>query len=159
MNKLKSLLLPLALIFAGIAVFESGAHYGATNMRAYAIARELQLPLAIYVQGQSSMDDASREPLAMLIDNGIAAGSIHRTVWYLNKDAKAALDEVLAYALTVRGNGLNARLDSDKASQDFPQANKARLEEIRKAVHDAQVELIDNAPSPADQEAGDAAVK
>ena len=59
MEKIKSLLLPLALVFGAIAVFEFGARYGATNMRAYAIASELQFPLRIYAQAQSNMDAGS----------------------------------------------------------------------------------------------------
>jgi hypothetical protein len=51
MVKLKNLLLPLALFFGAIAVFETGARYGASNMRAHAIASELQLPLSIYISG------------------------------------------------------------------------------------------------------------
>ena len=42
MEKIKSLLLPLALVFSAIAVFDPGARYGATNMQAFAIASELQ---------------------------------------------------------------------------------------------------------------------
>jgi hypothetical protein len=53
MEKIKSLLLPLALIFSAIAVFEFGARYGATNMQAYAIASELQFPLNIYAQNEA----------------------------------------------------------------------------------------------------------
>ena len=56
MDKLKKLLLPLALIFGAIAVFDTGARYGAINMRVHAIASELQLPLSIYIAGQSTMD-------------------------------------------------------------------------------------------------------
>ena len=55
MEKVKALLLPLALVFAAIAVFETGVRYGSTNMRAYAIASELQLPLSIYVQSNLSL--------------------------------------------------------------------------------------------------------
>jgi hypothetical protein len=159
MDKLKSLLLPLALVFAAIAVFETGARYGATNMRAYAIASELQLPLTIYVQGQASMNEVAKENLAILIDNGIAAGSMHRTVWYLSKDAKAALDKVLAYAFTLRGDGVEARLISVEASENLPEVNKERLAEVRTAVHDAKIELVDNAPSVAEQEAAAEAAK
>ena len=61
MEKIKSLLLPLALIFSAIAVFEFGARYGATNMQAYAIAGELQFPLNIYAQNEADMDNRSKE--------------------------------------------------------------------------------------------------
>ncbi len=153
MEKIKSLLLPLALVFAAIAVFEFGARYGATNMRAYAIASELQFPLRIYVQAQSSMDEASQETFSMLIDNGIAAGAMHRKIWYLDNEAQAALDKVLAYALSVRGDAVAKRFESMEASEELPQLNKAKLSEIRAAVVAAKIELIDNAPSVEEKEA------
>lgn len=147
MEKIKSLLLPLALVFAAIAVFECGARYGATNMRAYAIASELQFPLRIYAQAQSTMDEASKENFAALIDNGIAAGAMHRQVWYLDKEAEAALEKVLAYALSLRGDAVAERFSTMEASEDLPETNKAKLSEIRQAVVEAKTELVDNAPS------------
>ena len=51
MDKIKNLLLPLALIFGAIAVFETGARYGATNMRAHeediAELRRVQVPSCV----------------------------------------------------------------------------------------------------------------
>lgn len=155
MEKIKALLLPLALVFAAIAVFEFGARYGATNMRAYAIASELQFPLNIYAQAESSMDEGSKETFALLIDNGIAAGSLHRQVWYLDKEASAALDKVLAYALSIRGDAVAERFASMEASEELPALNKAKLSEIRQAVIDAKTELVDNAPSVAEKEAAE----
>lgn len=153
MEKIKSLLLPFALVFAAIAVFEFGARYGATNMRAYAIASELQFPLRIYAQAESNMDKDSKETFAMLIDNGIAAGAIHRQIWYLDKEARAALDKVLTYALSVRGDAVAERFTAMEVSQEIPNLNKAKLSEIRAAVMEAKIELIDNAPSVEDKEA------
>lgn len=153
MDKIKSLLLPLALVFAAIAVFEFGARYGATNMRAYAIASELQFPLNIYVQAQSTMDENSKENFAAYIDTRIASGAMHRQIWYLDKDARAALEKVLAYALSVRGDAVAERFSTMEASDEMPEMNKAKLSEIREAVVEAKTELVDNAPSVEDEEA------
>lgn len=153
MEKIRSLLLPIALVFAAIAVFEFGARYGATNMRAYAIASELQFPLSIYVQAQSNLDTATEEAFSMPIDNAIAAGVMHRQLWYLDKEAKVALDKVLAYAFSVRGDAVEERFASMKASESNPSFNQNKIEEIRAAIAEAKVELVDNAPSVADQEA------
>ena len=147
MEKLKSLLLPLALVFATIAVFESGTRYGATNMRAYAIASELQLPLAIYAQADSNMDIGSKERFAALIDNGIAMGAKHREVWYLDKDARAALDKALTYAFSVRGDAAAERFASMQTSDQLPELNKTKLSEIREAIVAAQIELANDAQS------------
>jgi hypothetical protein len=155
MDKIKSLLLPLALVFAAIAIFEFGARYGSTNMRAYAIASELQFPLRIYEQAGTNMDAGSKETFTLLIDNGIAAGSMHRQIWYLDKDAGAALDKVLAYALSIRGDAVAERFASMEASEEIPALNKAKLAEIRQAVAETKVQIVDNAPSVAEKEAAD----
>ena len=153
MEKIKPLLLPLALVFAAIAVFEFGARYGATNMRAYAIASELQFPLNIFAQNKANMDNSSKEYFAMMIDKGIAAGAMHRQIWYLARDAQAALDSLLSYALKVRGDAVIERFASMEASEDIPALNQAKLAEIREALAEARVDLIDNAPEVAEQEA------
>ena len=146
MDKLKNLLLPLALIFGAIAVFETGARYGATNMRAHAIASELQLPLGIYISGNATMDEQTKAQWTAIIDNGIAAGAIHRQLWYLNKEAKGQLDKVLTFALSVRGDG-TAKHFEQIANSDTPSGiSQTKLDEIRSAVDSAKVELIDNAP-------------
>ena len=152
MEKIKSLLLPLALVFAAIAVFEFGARYGATNMRAYAIASELQFPLSIYAQAETNMDNSSKEHFAMMIDKGIAAGAMHRQIWHLDRDAQAVLDRVLGYALKVRGDAVTGRFASMEASEDIPALNQAKLVEIREALAEARVDLIDKAPKVAEQE-------
>jgi hypothetical protein len=146
MEKLKGLLLPLALVFGAIAVFETGARYGATNMRAHAIASELQLPLGIYISGRSTMDEQTSAQWTMLIDNGIAAGAIHRQLWYLEENAKAQLDKVLTFALSVRGDA-TANYFEAIANSDQPHGlSSIKLDEIRNAIDSAKVELIDNAP-------------
>lgn len=153
MEKIKPLLLPLALVFAAIAVFEFGARYGATNMRAYAIASELQFPLNIFAQNKANMDNNSKEYFAMMIDKGIAAGAMHRQIWYLARDAQAALDSLLSYALKVRGDAVTERYASMEASEDITALNQTKLEEIREALAEAKLDLIDKAPKVAEQEA------
>lgn len=156
MEKIKSLLLPLALVFAAISIFEFGARYGATNMRAHAIASELQFPLSIYAQAEANMDPASKETFSQLIDNGIAAGAIHRQIWYLDKEARAALDKVLTYALNIRGDAVNARFKAIDDSTNQSTDGTSRLSKICDALSDAKTDLIDNAPkaeAPASDEA------
>ena len=153
MEKIKSLLLPLALVFSAIAVFEFGARYGATNMQAYAIASELQFPLSIYTQSEANMDNASKEYFSMIIDKGIAAGAMHRKIWYLSRDAQAALDSLLSYALNVRGDAVTERFASMEANEDIAELREAKLAKIREALSEAKVDLIDKAPKVAEQEA------
>ena len=152
MEKIKSLLLPLALVFSAIAVFEFGARYGATNMQAYAIASELQFPLSIYTQSEANMDNASKEYIAMIIDKGIAGGAMHRKIWHLSRDAQAALDSLLSYALKVRGDAVTERFASMEANEDIPALSETKLAKIREALSEAKVDLIDNARKVAGQE-------
>ena len=150
MDKLKNLLLLLALVFGAIAIFESGARYGASNMRAHAIASELQLPLGIYISGNSSMDEPTKAQWAAIIDHGIAAGAIHRQLWYLNTDAKAQLDKVLTVALSVRGDGTGKRYELIANSKEKPSGlSDMKLNEIQRALNSAKVDLVDNAPKKA----------
>ena len=150
MEKIKSLLLPLALVFSAIAVFEFGARYGATNMQAYAIASELQFPLNIYAQNEANMDSSIKEYFAIMIDKGIAAGAVHRQIWHLNQGAKAALDSLLSYALKVRGDAVTERFDTLEASENIPDFTETKLAEIREALAEAKNDLIDNAPRVAE---------
>ena len=148
MKKIQGILLSLALVFGAIAVFETGARYGATNMRAIAIASELQLPLGIYLSGHTTMDDKTRAQWVAVIDNGIAAGAIHRQLWYLNKESKAQLEKVLRFALSMRGDGAAKRFEAIANSEPLPEGvNLGKLDEIRRAIDIALAELIDNAPS------------
>ncbi|MGB0413476.1 MAG: hypothetical protein ACPGJU_03435 [Coraliomargarita sp.] len=151
MDKLKGLLLPLALVFGAIAVFETGARYGADNFRAQAIALEMQNPLNVYVASKSKIDPSFKAQLEMSIDRQIAAGSVHRQVWYLSKESKAVLNKALTYALSVRGNATLARFEATTSAESkIPQAD---LDRIIAAIKDAKTDLIDNAPSVADQDA------
>ena len=125
-------------------------------MRAYAIASELQFPLSIYVQAEANMDKSSKENFAMIIDNGVIAGAMHRQIWYLNRDAQAALDSLLRTALKVRGDAVAERFTSAEASEDITAINETKLAEIRAALAKAIVDLIDNAPKAVEQEARDA---
>ena len=152
MEKIKSLLLPLALVFSAIAVFEFGARYGATNMQAFAIASELQFPLNIFAENKANMDNSSKEYFTMMIDKGIAAGAVHRQIWHLDRDAQAVLDSLLSYALKVRGDAVTERFASMEASEDIPALNQAKLAEIREALAEARVDLIDKAPKVAEEE-------
>ena len=152
MEKIKSLLLPLALVFSAIAVFEFGARYGATNMQAYAIASELQFPLSIYTQSEDNMDNSNKEYFAMMIDKGIAAAAMHRKIWHLSRDAQAALDSLLSYALKVRGDAVTERFASMKANEDVSELSETKLAKIREALSEAKVDLIDKAPKVAEQE-------
>ena len=147
MEKIKSLLLPLALVFAAIAVFEFGARYGATNMRAYAIASELQFPLNIYTQAESSMDAGSKATFTSMIDNGIAVGAMHRELWYLKKDARAKLDSVLTKALTIRGDAPCERFTAMATSEDVPAYSQNKLSEICEAIKNAQADLMASKPA------------
>ena len=153
MDKIKSLLLPLALVFAALAVFETGGRYGATNMRAHAIAGELAFPLSVYAQGQGKMDPQSLATIGSVIDNGIAAGAMHRQVWYLNKDSKAALDKVLAYAFSVRGEQVVNSIVAAEGKEGLDPGTKGRLAKVRAAGQAAKAELSDTAPSATDEEA------
>ena len=153
MEKIKHLLLPLALVFAAIAVFEFGARYGEANMRTYVIANELRFSLSIYAQAETNMDNSSKENFAMIIDNGIAAGAVHRQIWYLGQDAQTALDSLLSTALKIRGDAVAERFASMKASEDMPALNETKFTEIREALAKAKVALIDNAPKVVEQEA------
>ena len=150
MDKLKNLLLLLALVFGALAIFESGVRYGASNMRAHAIASELQLPLGIYISGNSSMDAQNKAQWTAIIDHGIAAGAIHRQLWYLNADAKAQLDKVLTVALSVRGDGTGKRYELIANSKEKPSGlSDMKLNEIQYAINRAKLELLDNAAKKA----------
>ena len=145
MNKIKALLLPLAIVFAAIAVFEFGARYGASNMRAYAIASEMQLPLRIYSQSNAAMDPATRATFELMIDNSIAAGALHRKVWHLDQDSRKQLEKALTVALSIRGNAVFERFENTERSGEMPSINHSKLVEIQDAVRLAKMDLVDNA--------------
>lgn len=153
MDKIKALLLPLALFFAAIAIFEFGARYGASNTRVFALAGQLQNYLNIYVQALPHMDEQSKNTLGAVIDNHIATASMRRQAWYLKlkEEPKATLDKVLAAALSVRGDDVLSHLDTTDASEAKPKLDPVLLAEVRAAVADAKTELITNAPKQAQE--------
>jgi hypothetical protein len=147
MDKLKALLLPLALVFAAIAVFELGARYGASNTRAVALTGQLNNFVNLYKQVGSQADPRSKANLEAVIDNHILTGSLQRGAWYLKlrKEPKASLDTALAEALQLRGDAVIARFEAMQASKDenAPKLSSARIVEIRRALERARTELID----------------
>ena len=153
MNTIKSLLLPLALVFAAIAIFEFGARYGASNMRGHAIASEMQFPLSVYTQTGSTMDAATKATFEQIIDNGIAAASLHRRVWHLDKMARAQLNKALKYALSIRGQQSLQRFTGD----NVPNLGATQAAEIQSAIRLAYEELIENAETDATAQAPQAA--
>ncbi len=161
MDKIKGLLLPLALVFAAIAVFEFGAQYGAKNVRMVAIAGQLQSNLNFYTQNSHLFNEESNGHLEAIIDNLIATAAIERQAWFfkLKDQPKATVDKVLAYALSVRGSATLERFNALEASSEPGGIDNARLAEIRTALTDAKVELIDNAPSVAEKEATEQAAE
>jgi len=150
MDRLKSLLLPLALVFGAVAVFELGARYGASNMRAIAVSGELGLPLAIYKQGPTRIGPKDIEALAFQIDRLIATAATQRTQWFLSKNAKQQLDLALSQALEVRGDEAIRRFTRGDATQPaLEDLSEKELADIRAAIQSAQTELAENAPDEA----------
>ena len=90
MNKLRALLLPLALVFGAIAIFETGARYGATNMRAYAIAQQLHSLTQIRISIQTEENENAQVPVVPIdqIDSLIASGSMLRETWHAESSPK-----------------------------------------------------------------------
>ena len=70
------------------------------------------------------------------------------------RDAQAALDSLLSYALKVRGDAVAERFASMEASEDMPALTETKLTEIREALAEAKFDLIDNAPKATEQEEG-----
>jgi hypothetical protein len=79
---------------------------------------------------------------------------MHRQIWYLDRDAQTALDSLLSYALKVRGDAVAERFASMEASEDMPALTKTKLTEIREALAEAKVDLIDNAPKIVERKEG-----
>ena len=79
---------------------------------------------------------------------------MHRQIWYLDRDAQAALDSLLSNALKVRGAAIAERFASMEANEGIPALNETKLTEIREALAEAKSDLIDNAPKAAEQEEG-----
>lgn len=144
MAQFRSLLLPLALIFAAIAVFEFGARYGATNMRAVAIAEQTQLTMEIFSKAHSMMDEQAKASYLLVIDRSIASGALHRNIWHLSGDAQDILDRSLAEALSIRGNDVVKRFEAMQESEGISAAEKENLTKIQEALRSAKEELIDS---------------
>jgi len=156
MDRLKSLLLPLALVFGAIAVFELGARYGASNMRAIAVSGELNLPLAIYKQGPSQIGPRDIEALALQIDRLIATAATRRNQWFLSKQAKQQLDLALTRALQARGDEAIRRFTRSEATKPALEGlSEKELADIRAAIQSARTELIENAPDEAEPDTGE----
>lgn len=147
MYKIKALLAPLALIFAAIAIFEFGARYGASNTRAAALTGQMNNFLNLYEQVKVHGDDRSKTNLEAVIDNHIMTTVLVRDAWYLRlkDEPKASLEEALTSALSIRGDAVNARLETipDSTVEGAPSINPQRLAEIRAALERAQSELTE----------------
>ena len=150
MNKLRVLLLPLALVFGTIAIFETGSRYGATNMRAYAISKQLHSLTQIRISIQNEENENTQVPVVPIdqIDNLIASGSMLREIWHLSANAKETLNNTLAFVLQARGceNIIN-RLKQVRESEGTTDDEQEQFDTIIAAIKLAQIELIDNAES------------
>ena len=153
MNKFRALLLPLALVFGAIAIFETGARYGATNMRAYAIAQQLHSLTQIRISIQTEENENTQVPVVPIdrIDSLIASGSMLREIWHLSTNAKEALNNTLAFVIQARGceniiNQLKQVRESAGATED----SQEEFDSIIAAIQLAQTELIDNAETVGD---------
>lgn len=150
MDKLKSLLLPLALVFAGIAVFEAGVRYGSTNMRAHAIAEQMQMLTQLRVSVRSEEHGNAQVPVVPVaqLDNLIALGAVHRQIWYLDSKAQEVLDKTLTFVLSARGpDNVIKNIELAKESKEGAQISEERVDKIIEAIRQAKVDLIENAPS------------
>lgn len=144
MAQLRSLLLPLALLFASIAVFEFGARYGTTNMRALAIAEQTQLSMDIFSQVHSVICKEAQASYILLIDRNIVAGTLHRNIWHLSGDAKNSLDQVLTKAFSIRGNDVEKRFATMTKGEGISDPKKQYLIKIQNALRMAKKELVDS---------------
>jgi hypothetical protein len=152
MEKIKALLLPLALIFAAIAIFEFGVRYGASNTRAIALAGQLNNSVNLYRQVAEHADERSRANLEAVIDNHVVTAALERGAWYLRlrDEPKESLDQALGKALFLRGDAVMARFETMTTSDEdgTPKLSSARLTEISTALERAQDELITTAADP-----------
>lgn len=142
MEKIKALLLTLALIFGGVVVFEIGVRYGAANMRAHAVADQLRVPLDLLENPPPFLNGPSRQVLQLIVDNAAATGAVQRQLWYLREKPASKLDEALTRAFSLRGKALLERFEENT----FPEAEvdlsgDRGLAEIRRALERAWKEL------------------
>lgn len=147
MSKFRALLLPLACVFAAIAIFEMGARYGAANVRALALTGQLQTYLNYYVQLRGNADKNSVETLEKIVDNHIATAALQRSAWFLRfkEEPRAGLDKALAYGLSVRGDEVLEHMSSEADAAGKVAVPADKLEEIRTAVTRAREELVNQA--------------
>lgn len=149
MDKIKALLLPLALVFAAIAVFELGARYGASNTRAIALTGQLNNFVNLHKQVGANADERSKANLEAVIDNHVVTAALERDAWYLRfkDEPKASLEKALAGALAIRGDAVIARFEALQASteEDAPKLSPSRFAEIRTALVSAQRDLLEAA--------------
>jgi hypothetical protein len=151
MQKFRALLLPLAIVFGAIAVFETGTRYGMTNMRAYAIAEQLHSLTQIRITIQNEEQGTAQLPVVPIaqIDNLIASGSMLREIWHLEKNAKQVLENTLSFVMRARGaENIIQRFEAARDSEGTTAANQTQFNEIIAAIQLARTELIDNAPTP-----------
>ena len=153
MNKLRVLLLPLALVFGTIAIFETGSRYGATNMHAYAIAQQLHSLTQIRISIQTEENENAQVPVVPIdqIDSLIASGSMLREIWHLSTNAKEALNNTLAFVLQARGcENIIKQLKQARESAGATEDSQEEFDSIIAAIQLAQTELIDNAETVGD---------
>jgi len=155
MKMIQAFLLPLALIFAAIAVFDLGARYGAANTRSVALTSQLNHFVQLYQQIGPQADAQSLANLALVIDNHVMTAALQRDAWHLRfkQEPKASLDDALAHALLLRGEALMLRLNAPQTPTTGGEAvaaslSPARLAEIRNAVERAQADLITRKTPP-----------
>ncbi|MFO8027306.1 MAG: hypothetical protein R6U56_06560 [Opitutales bacterium] len=154
MEKIKALLLPLALIFAAIFTFDLGARYGASNTRAVALTGQLNNYLNLYNQVGAQADARSKANLEAAIDNFVVTGALERDAWYLRfkDEPKASLEAALTKALSLRGDAVGQRFEALHDAEGGEGAQKLsdrRLAEIRTALERAQIDLLEAAPQQA----------
>jgi hypothetical protein len=150
MNKLRALLLPLAVVFAAIALFEFGSRYGAANVRAVALSSQLQTYTNYYMQVRGQGDTASEKTLEKIVDNHIATAALQRDAWFLRfkEEPRASLEKALASGLSVRGEAALEHMSS-QAEEEQGKVNvpAGKLEEIKAAVSKAREELVQQGAS------------
>lgn len=153
MDKLKPILLPLALVFAAIAIFEFGARYGASNTRAAALTGQLNNFTNLYLQIRDRADEQSRVNLEAVLDNHIATAALVRGAWYLKlkEEPKKTLEAALTQAISLRGEGTMARFKAiqESTEEGVQKLPPARYAEIMTALQSAVDELGSQAPDPA----------
>lgn len=144
MDYLKPILLSLALVFGAIGIFEVGARYGASNVRAIAVAAQLQTFLNFYAQTAKDSDTASVDKIERIIDHHIATASIQRDHWLLKLKAepRATLDKTLRNGLEVRGGEVLEHISASGTSIDKISVSPEQFEQIRAAVEKAKRELV-----------------